>query len=73
MLQHWHAQMRDSLSARQRRFFGVVEVQNAGLRPEPRGRVTGPTTYVGGSGPTAPGMIVFGFGIWVIWVIRVNR
>ena len=32
MLQHWHAQQRASISARQRRFFGVVGVQNGGMR-----------------------------------------
>ena len=31
MLQHWHAQQRASISARQRRFFGVVGVQNGGM------------------------------------------
>ena len=34
MLQHWHAQRRSSLSAQQRRFLGVVGVQNGGMRAE---------------------------------------
>jgi len=32
MLQHWHAQQRTSISAVQRRFCGVVGVQNGGMR-----------------------------------------
>ena len=32
MLRHWHAQQRSSLTAPQRRFCGIVGVQNAGLR-----------------------------------------
>ena len=32
MLQHWNAQQRSSISAVQRRFFGVVGNQNGGMR-----------------------------------------
>ena len=32
MLQHWHAQQRTSISAAQRRFCGVVGLQNGGMR-----------------------------------------
>jgi hypothetical protein len=32
MLQHWHAQQRTSISAAQRRFCGIVGLQNGGMR-----------------------------------------